>query len=138
MNTKRIGNITEAVILSEFVKLGVPVLMPFGDNERYDMVIHVGEKFLRIQCKTGRIRKKCVIFNACSNQTANINTSQSYIGQIDFFAVYCAENNKCYLTPVLTSTQIILRIENPLNHQKTKINYAVDYELEKVLKTIQK
>lgn len=38
MNTKDKGNIGEAVILAEFMKKGIPVSIPFGDNARYDLI----------------------------------------------------------------------------------------------------
>ena len=34
MNTKFIGNVGEAKTLSKFVELGIPVYIPFGDNEK--------------------------------------------------------------------------------------------------------
>jgi len=46
-NTKAIGEISEAIVLAEFLKMGFPVLLPFGDNQRYDMVIEAGGRFLR-------------------------------------------------------------------------------------------
>ena len=55
-NTKAIGTISESVVLSEFLKAGFPVLLPFGDNLRYDMVIEAGGRFLSVQCKTARYR----------------------------------------------------------------------------------
>ena len=55
-NTKAIGEISEAMILAEFLKAGIPVLMPFGDNQRYDMVVEAGGQFLNVQCKTARYR----------------------------------------------------------------------------------
>jgi hypothetical protein len=62
----KIGQITEGVILSEFLKYGLTVLTPFGYSHRYDFVVDSGEKFYRIQCKTGRIRNGAVEFNTCS------------------------------------------------------------------------
>ena len=36
---KRKGYVGEAKCLAKMVELGVPVSNPFGDNERYDMII---------------------------------------------------------------------------------------------------
>jgi len=33
--------------LAEFLKMGFPVLLPFGDNQRYDMVIEAGGSAVR-------------------------------------------------------------------------------------------
>lgn len=46
VDTKSIGEITEAVVLAEFLKAGFPVLLPFGDNQRYDAVVEVRGRVL--------------------------------------------------------------------------------------------
>lgn len=52
MNSKRIGNIGEAKALAKFVELGIPVYIPFGDNESADLVAEFNGKLNKIQCKT--------------------------------------------------------------------------------------
>jgi hypothetical protein len=72
VNTKAIGEVSEAVILAEFLKAGFPVLLPFGDNQRYDMVIEVSGRFLRVQCKTAFRAGgdgSCIRFNAHSGDS---------------------------------------------------------------------
>jgi len=71
VHTKVTGDTTEAIILAEFLKAGFPVLIPFGENHRYDLVIEAGGRFLRVQCKTaspcGRNGDNaCVRFHAYS------------------------------------------------------------------------
>lgn len=41
MNSKNKGNIGEAIILAEFIKYGIQVSLPFGDNARYDMIADI-------------------------------------------------------------------------------------------------
>jgi hypothetical protein len=70
-NTKSTGDISEAVVMAEFLKAGFPVLLPFGDNQRYDMVVEVSGRLLRVQCKTGspcgwKGNASCIRFNAHS------------------------------------------------------------------------
>ena len=48
MTTKQIGNIGEARVLSEFVRLGIPVYLPFGDNEKADLIAEFDGKLNRI------------------------------------------------------------------------------------------
>jgi PD-(D/E)XK endonuclease len=50
-----VGERSEAIILAELIKRGHRVLVPYGTNHRYDLVIDVGKRFLRAQCKTGRV-----------------------------------------------------------------------------------
>ena len=52
MNSKRIGNIGEAKALAKFVELGIPVYIPFGDNESADLIAEFNGKLNKIQCKT--------------------------------------------------------------------------------------
>jgi hypothetical protein len=57
MNPKAVGEKTEAIILAELIRNDLVVLLPFGDNQRYDFVVDNHGEFIRIQCKTGRYRK---------------------------------------------------------------------------------
>lgn len=51
MNSKQIGNIGEAKVLSKFIELGFPVYIPFGDNEKADLVVEFNGKLNKIQIK---------------------------------------------------------------------------------------
>ena len=44
MDTKGVGNIGEAKVLCKFVELGIPVYLPFGDNERSDLIAEFNGK----------------------------------------------------------------------------------------------
>ena len=55
-----VGTRSEAAILLRFIELGYDVLVPHGVNHRYDFVIDQGDRFLRIQCKTGRLRNGAI------------------------------------------------------------------------------
>lgn len=57
MNTKRIGNVGEAVTIAEFVKRQIPVYTSFGENEHCDLIADFNDKLNRIQCKTSQIIK---------------------------------------------------------------------------------
>lgn len=54
MNSKRIGNIGEAQVLNKFVSLGIPVYIPFGDNEKADLIAEFNGKLNKIQVKTSQ------------------------------------------------------------------------------------
>ena len=47
-----VGLRTEAHITGELVRRGYSVLLPFGVNQRYDLVLDQGDRFVRVQCKT--------------------------------------------------------------------------------------
>ncbi len=56
----------------------------------------------------------------------------SYEGEIEFFGVYCPENDKVYLVPlseVHSAWMGMLRVEPPKNNQRKRIQWADDYLL---------
>src|SRR4029077_4235086 len=57
-----VGQRTEAAVLAELVKRGHRVLIPFGVNHRYDLLLDLGGRFVRVQCKTGKLRRGVIRF----------------------------------------------------------------------------
>ena len=126
---KGIGEVSEAQVIARMLLAGEVVLQPFGDNQRYDIVLDRDGTFLRVQIKTGRIRKGAVIFNTCSNGPDH-KTTVGYIGDADLFAVYCPENNKVYVIPVEECGKVLfaMRVEPAKNRQDARYRSATDYE----------
>ena len=134
-NPKATGEIVEAVILTEFIKHGIPVLLPWGDNQRYDMVIEFNG-FKRVQCKKGKIKNNVITFNVSSKNGRHSRVTKNYKGQIDYFAVYCFENNQCYLISIdLITTEHVfcMRLLPCKNNQTKLVNIAEDYKLENII-----
>src|SRR6516162_6071730 len=96
-DTNRIGEISEAAIITRFLQLGYVVLTPYGGNQRYDLVIEDAEgKFWRIQCKTGRIDEgstKIQFRTVIQNVTGKNRQPRHYQVQCDYFAVNCEKLN---------------------------------------------
>lgn len=128
-NPKTIGERSEAVILAKLLLCGEVVLQPFGDNQRYDLVIDRSGEFIRIQCKTGRLKDGVISFWSCSNSGGY--SKRDYLGEIEAFAVYCPENSQVYLVPVMdaASRNTRLRVENPRNGINSTIRWANDFLL---------
>ena len=128
-----IGHRTEAAILSELVRRGYSVLLPFGVNQRYDMVLDLNGEFVRVQCKTGRLKQGAVRFRT---QSTRSNTSQTvtrgYAGEAELFLVYCPEIDRIYAVSVdeaPVNSQMYLRVDPPINGQAHGVNWANEYEL---------
>lgn len=51
MISKDKGNIGESVVLTEFIKRGIQVSIPFGDNARYDLIADFNGRLNKIQVK---------------------------------------------------------------------------------------
>ena len=52
MNSKRLGNIGEAKAIAAFVENQIPVYIPFGDNEKADLIAEFNGKLNKIQLKS--------------------------------------------------------------------------------------
>jgi hypothetical protein len=138
---KAIGDRSEAHALAALVDCYPTVLMPWGENCRYDFVIETLDgELLRVQCKTGHLRRGVVTFPTTSmtyhhpkhggNGRAE-HCARAYQGDADLFAVYCVENRRVYLVPVedVPSRQGSLRLEPARNGQQTGIRWGTQYEL---------
>jgi PD-(D/E)XK nuclease superfamily protein len=117
---------------------GYSVLLPFGENTRYDLVIDDGATLARVQCKTGRLRSGSVRFATCSSYAHHPNpaeTNRHYMGEIDFFGVHCPQTGGVFLIPIQdipTKRTASLRVEATRNSQRKRIRMAADYEICKV------
>lgn len=132
-DTKSKGDLTEAMIVAHLLQNGDVVLTPFGDSQRFDLVIYRKEKFIRVQCKTGSVKNGAVIFRTASVHKVkgtHSYTLQGYHGQIDLFMVYCPSINKFYSVPieVASSGMCYLRLEAPSHKRKVGIRWAKDFE----------
>lgn len=132
MNTKVVGNKTEARVLSALLEVYPTVLLPFGDNEKYDFVFEDYDKsFNRVQCKTGRYRNGSIVFNAYSTTRVNgAHTTTAYSDRdIDFFGISCPDFSEVWLIPIedtVLGSKIQLRID-PYNKHEYKCKWAKDY-----------
>ena len=127
------GAIAETAIIHAAIKLGANVYTPVVEGGRYDMIFEVGSNLLRIQCKWSP-RHGDVVALRCYSARRNRNGLLRRVyaeGEIDAFAAYCPELDRCYLLPFdLFSgrTQISLRLGPCRNDQNFGINWAKDFE----------
>lgn len=127
-----VGHRSEVAILAQLVRQGYRVLLPFGVNQRYDMVLDNNGRLLKVQCKTGRLREGAIRFRSQSVQSNTAGTRvRAYSGEVDFFAVYCPENDRVYLIPAdeVPTRGMYLRVDRPRNRQRKRVRWAEDYVL---------
>jgi PD-(D/E)XK endonuclease len=127
---RTVGDRSEALVMAKLLQVYATVLLPFGAGARYDLVVDDGERLLKVQVKTGRLRAGAVRFNTCSS-TAHWGGRKGYAGEIDYFGVYCPDNAAVYLVPVEHVGQIegALRVESPRNNQTNGIRWAEQYQI---------
>jgi len=98
-NPKGVGEASEGQIIAALLKSGKVILTPFGDNQRYDLVVDEDGDFVRVQCKTARLTRIGFVFATSSNNW-NTKTYRGYVGEADVFAVYLRENDLVYFFSV--------------------------------------
>lgn len=130
----RKGNAAELAIAAEAARLGLSVLMPLTEHERYDLVLGIPGRLLRVQCKWGKRQGDVVI--------ANLETSRrcrdGYIrtrytaDEVDAIGVYCEGLDSCFLIPIEDvegKAAITLRLAPTRNGQRAALNWAEQYRL---------
>jgi len=132
------GDASEAVVLSKLKMLGYAVLSPWGDNQRYDLAIDIGDgEIERVQVKTARIREDgAVIFKTSGNHTNTKGTEVKKYdkSQIDSFMVFIQETEDIIYVPISEApeTGMVLRYEAEQN--QPHINWVDDFILEETFK----
>ena len=129
------GNIAEAAIALEAIKLGIDVLRPIAEHGRYDLAFDLGSRILRVQCKWATVVKDTVrIYLTSSWYTSRgrqVRTSYTS-EEIDCVAAYCQDLASCYLLPAelfADRSAVHLRLRRPRNNQRAAINWAQQYLL---------
>lgn len=115
--------------MAALLKTGRTVLLPIGENQRYDLVIDTDAGFQRVQCKTGRLKNGAVVFDTSSNSAHRGTGRKSYRGEVEFFGVHCPELDAVYLVPVEEVGAVggQLRVEPAKNGQKSGVKLAEKY-----------
>jgi PD-(D/E)XK endonuclease len=135
---KFIGDRSALAVMLALRARGYDLLVPFGENTRYDLVIDDGERLSKVQCKTGRIRHGAVVFKACSSYAHHANPKQRfrrYGEAVDYYGVHCPDNGGVYLVPAAEFCdhfEVALRVEPPKNFQRRRIRYGAKYEIARI------
>jgi prevent-host-death family protein len=129
------GNIAEAAIALEAIKLGIDVLRPIAEHGRYDLAFDLGNQIVRVQCKWATLAKDTVrVYLASTRYTSRgeqIRTRYTS-EEIDYVAAYCQKLESCYLLPAelfAGRSAVHLRLSRPRNKQRAAINWAQRYLL---------
>jgi hypothetical protein len=124
------GNVSESVVLSNYLRAGFIVSTPFGVGAPYDLVVDTGSVLFRAQVKTGRLRSGVIEFE--TRRTRSRATRSRYEeNEADYFVIYCPELERVY---AMKSRQGIfgkLRVEPTGNNQQMYVRWADDYSFEK-------
>jgi hypothetical protein len=133
VTTNQKGAIAETAIAHAATKLGIDVYRPVVEGGRYDLIFGMGTDLLRIQCKWGARDGDVIIVRcrSCRRTREGLLHRRYTADEIDAFAAYCADTDRCYYLPIerfAYSQAIQLRIAPARNNQQQGINWAKDYE----------
>ncbi len=133
-NSNHKGNVAELAIATEAARLGLSILKPLTEHERYDLALDLGSRILRVQCKWARHNGGVVIVKVGRSRTSRRGYIRSTYreDEVDALAAYCEELDRCYLLPVSMIAgrhSVYLRTSAARNNQRAAINFAADYEL---------
>lgn len=133
-NPNHKGNVAELAIAKEAAMLGLSVFAPMTEHGRYDLIIGVKDRLLRVQCKWASCQGDVIYVRV---KSARHSPTRGYIvttydrTEIDAVAVYCGELDRCYLLPVhlIEGCGVItLRLKPTRNNQRAALNWASEYE----------
>jgi PD-(D/E)XK endonuclease len=91
------GEQAEAAFLNKATSLGFSVSKPWGDSERYDLIVGSGRRLLRVQVKSTRYQhagrfRYSINARGCAAQYTE--------DEIDFLAIYIVPLDLWYVIPV--------------------------------------
>jgi hypothetical protein len=141
LTTDQKGTIAETAVVHVAVKLDVPVLKPVNDGLRYDLVLEVGGRFLRVQCKWAPLVGDVIVVRcySCRRGRDGLLRRTYSATDVDVFAAYCPQTDRCYLLPFEmfpTRRQVQLRVRPTRNNQAVGINWADDFDFAATLQRL--
>jgi prevent-host-death family protein len=134
-STNHKGNVAELAIAAEAAKLGIAVLKPLTEHERYDLAFDLGTRIVRIQCKWASRNEEVVLVRI---KGTDYCPGRGYVrniyatDEIDAIAAYCEELDACYLLPndeFLGLSSVHLRLGPTRNGQRAGLHFAADHPL---------
>jgi hypothetical protein len=138
LSTDQKGNIAEAAVALAATRLHIDVYRPVGEGGRYDMILDLEDRLVRVQCKWAPRQGDVVVVRCYSSRrsAAGLVRRKYSRHEIDAVAAYCPDVDRCYFLPIEHFEgrfQVVLRLEPTRKNQKLGINWAESYEFEVTL-----
>ena len=117
----------ELTVAAKLANDGWRVLLPYGENTRYDLVAEKNGRFIRIQVKYVTPKEGKLYVNCCSSN--NWSVLPYTAKEIDAIAAYNASDQSVYYVPVanIRKKAMVLRLDPTKNNQKMKVRFAKDF-----------
>lgn len=140
LNTHFLGKITELQVAEAFLQKGYQVCQPLVSDSRYDFIVDINNRLVRLQVKTAHAEDDgaYIVFATSSSHTNTERTiNRGYTAnEIDYFATFY--NGQCYIMSVTEAAQRSqrLRFLPPKNGNQHQVKFAKNYTLDKFLATL--
>jgi prevent-host-death family protein len=133
-NPNHKGNVAELAIAKEAASLGLSVFAPMTEDERVDLVLGIGGRLLRVQCKWANSKDGVIVVHlASSRRGPNGYIRRNYSPtEVDAIGVYCGDLDRCFLVPIgviAGQWAMQLRLIPPRNGQRAALHFADEYDL---------
>lgn len=125
------GDVSEAIAIAEFMRLGYRVSRPLSNGLPYDFIADDGSRLLRVQVKTGRLKAGGIHATLGSSKYhRGRRECIGYGGRVEWVCIVNQATGRCYVTrPEEAQGSIVFRLEASRNNQATGVRWAPDYEL---------
>jgi len=99
LTTDQKGAIAESAIVHAALKLGVGFLKPISSGERYDLLLDLRPRLLRVQCKNAVLRHDVLAVPCFSSRRSSAGfVKRPYtLNEIDAIAAYSTDLDRCFL-----------------------------------------
>jgi len=101
LNSMQRGQLAELIFMRKASSLGFSVSKPWGEGERYDVIIRMNEVFWRVQVKSVLAKSPSKshyrIKTSCGSSSRPYRTYSPH--EIDFLAAYIFKENLWYVFP---------------------------------------
>lgn len=151
MNTFNKGKECESFVLNTLIGAGASVSLPFGGQERYDLIVDLKGQLFRAQVKSaqrppekgGQVLRVCTETKCIAHQHTRLadktiyNKSKPYTSnEIDVLIAVDLPNKQAYWIPVEEfegQRTLSLRTISTENKVRKNIRWAQTYEIEQVI-----
>jgi hypothetical protein len=127
MHKKTKGSIAELAVAAKLLEEGWRILMPYGENARYDLVAERNGRFVRIQVKYTTPKAGVMKVNCRSSN--NWSILQYTADEIDVIAAYNPLTRDVFYVPSteFRKGDMKLRLDPPKNNQRAKVRFASQF-----------
>lgn len=127
--TKHKGNIAESFVVHKLIEQGFNVLVPWGEDMRYDLVSEKNGVFKKIQVKY--VTPKNGVLKVPIRSSNNFGVIHYSVTDVDIIAAYSSEVKSIYFIPlkgVKNRRECTLRLASARNKQKKLVTAASKFE----------